>query len=227
LRVFDSDPIRTLFSVDGIFCLIDTFNVLDLDYQSTELAIDQAAMSDLVLLNKTDLVPEAVQLEVRQMLLAAQRSMKLLDVVNAEVSPEILFGPTEPVRHRARGTVQDTHSDLYESVSFYWKIPIRAEAFRRFAEALPSKILRGKGLLSLTIKDQERPSRGIFQFVGKRSLVELESGDGPERSQVVLIARRGELDRSAIDAALELCPGARAALPIAQRRRPKRPMICE
>ncbi|MET4023261.1 GTP-binding protein [Bradyrhizobium sp. S3.2.12] len=227
LRVFDNDPIRAQFYVDGLFCLIDTSNILELDYQSTELAIDQAAMSDLVLLNKADLVPEAVQLEVRQMLQAAQRSMKLLDVVNAQVSPEILFGPTEQARHRARGAVQGKHSDVYESASFYWDAPIRAEAFRRFAEALPSQILRGKGLLSLTIKDQECPSRGIFQFVGKRSSVELEGAEGPERSQIVLIARRGELDRSAIDAALDLCPGARAALPIAQRRRPRRPKICE
>lgn len=227
LRVFDSDPIRELFYVDGLFCLVDTSNILDLDFQSTELAIDQAAMSDLVLLNKTDLASEAVQIEVRQMLQAAQRSMKLLDVANAQVSPEILFGPTEQARHRARGEVQGKHSDLYESASFYWDAPIRAEAFRRFTEALPSQILRGKGLLSLTIKDEQRPSRGIFQFVGKRSSIELESAEGPERSQVVLIARRGELNRSAIDAALELCPGARAAVPIARRRRSRRPKICE
>lgn len=227
LRVFDSDPIRELFYVDGLFCLIDTSNLLDLDFQSTELAIDQAAMSDLVLLNKTDLVGEAVQLEVRQMLQAAQRSMKLMNVVNAQVPPEILFGPTEQGRKRALGPVQSKHSDLYESICLYWDAPIAAEAFKRFAEALPSHILRGKGLLSLTIPDEQRPSRAIFQFVGKRSSVELEGAEGPERSQVVLIARRGELDRSAISAALELCPGARAAGPIAQRRRPRRPSICE
>ncbi|MGY3033992.1 G3E family GTPase [Bradyrhizobium sp. USDA 4354] len=228
LKVFDSDPVRELFYVDGLFCLIDTSNLLDLDFRSTELAIDQAAMSDLVLLNKTDLVSEAVRVEVRQTLQAAQRSMKLLEVVRAEIPTAILFGPAEQTkRSRQRATAEGNHSDLYESASFVWESPVNAEAFKRFCDELPSQILRGKGVLSLMVNDGERPLRAIFQLVGRRSSVEVERADGPEISRIVLIARRGELDRSAIAAALKLCPGARSLLPIARPPGPKRPMICQ
>lgn len=227
LKVFDSDPVRGLFYVDGLFCLIDTLNLLDLDFRSTELAIDQAAMSDLVFLNKTDLVSDAVRREVRQTLQAAQRSMKMLETIHAEVCAEILFGPRgQPGRNLRSAEKASIHSDGYESASFIWDAPIGLEPFRRFSESLPAQILRGKGVLSLTAGLAERPFRAIFQLVGKRSSLEAEDVKGPEVSQVVLIARRGELDRNAIAAALELCPGARSVLPIAQRQPLKRLIIC-
>ncbi|UPJ26353.1 GTP-binding protein [Bradyrhizobium sp. CW1] len=227
LKIFDSDPVRELFYVDGLFCLIDTSNLLDLDFRSAELAIDQAAMSDLVFLNKTDLVSEAVRVEVRQTLQAAQRSMKLLEVLRAEIPTAILFGPPEePKRSRQRAAPEDNHSDLYESASFFWQSPVNAAAFKRFCDELPSQILRGKGVLSLMVNG-EHPLRALFQLVGKRSSVEVETADGPEISRIVLIARRGELDRRAIAAALKLCPGARSFVPIARPRGPKGPMICQ
>ncbi|WP_407193139.1 CobW family GTP-binding protein [Bradyrhizobium sp. STM 3566] len=224
LKIFDSDPIRELFYVDGLFCLIDTSNLLDLDFRSTELAIDQAAMSDLVFLNKTDLVSEAVRIEVRQTLQAAQQSMKLSEVVRAEIPTAILFGLAEKTRRsRQRAATEGNHSDLYESASFFWDSPVDAGAFKRFCDELPSQILRGKGVLGLMV-NRGRPLRAIFQLVGRRSTVEVETADGPEISRIVLIARRGKLDRSAIAKALKFCPGARIQ-PIARRRGPKRPLI--
>ncbi|WP_025038461.1 CobW family GTP-binding protein [Bradyrhizobium sp. DOA9] len=232
LRVFESDPIRSSFCVDGVFCLIDTSNVLDLDYQSTELAIDQAAMSDLVLLTKTDLVPQTVQCEVREMLQAAQRSMKLLDVVDAQLAPEILFGPRDHAPRSRTGAEQGggagpSHSELYESASFHWTSPLAADAFARLTQALPPRVLRGKGVLSLEVDGEQRPLRAVFQLVGKRSSLDVEETEGPETSQIVLIARRGELDRSAINAAIQACPGARSAPPLAPRRALLRPSVCD
>src|SRR5690242_1398034 len=42
-------------AIDGVFCLVDAAGFPELDYASTELAIDQASGADVVALNKTDI----------------------------------------------------------------------------------------------------------------------------------------------------------------------------
>lgn len=228
LRVFESDPVNTLFHVDSIVCLIDVSNVIDLDFQSTELAIDQAAMADIVLLNKTDLVSDDVRRQVGQLLQDAQRSMKLVDVVQARIPTEILFGLGGGGSTRSRQPVSKRdHSELFESVAFTWEAPVEVDAFRRFVAALPSAVLRAKGILSARPGPADRPKRAIFQLVGKRSSIEIEASSHGGRSEVILIARRGELDRDAIQAALSLCPGARGLATMGRPRQRRRSLVCD
>lgn len=228
LRVFESDPVKASFHVDSVVCLIDASNLMELDFQSTELAIDQAAMADIVLLNKTDLVPDDTRRQVRQLLQDAQRRMKLVDVVQAQLPSEILFGMRESDSTRARRPSSKLdHPELFESAAFTWNASVELDAFRRFVEALPSSVLRAKGILGLKPNPTGSPKRAVFQLVGKRSSIEFEPSSHTGSSEIILIARRGELDGNAIRAALNHCPGARELAPIGRRRHRRRSLICE
>lgn len=56
--IFDGPAVTGSAHVDGMFCRIDVASFDDLDFSSTELAIDPAAMSEIVFLNKPDLAPD-------------------------------------------------------------------------------------------------------------------------------------------------------------------------
>jgi G3E family GTPase len=225
LKVFDSVPVSDAFGVESIVCLIDTLHFMDLDFRSTELAIDQATMSDLVLLNKIDLVSAEGVNNVREVLQDAQRGMKIANVVQARMPTEILFGERWSDAAARPTAMKGDHHELFESVAYGWDDPIDLDDFKKFAEAIPPKVLRGKGLLSL--KEGGYPTRAVFQLVGKRSSVEFAPESGWEGSEIILIARRGELDKQGVRDALQYCPGAHRRLPVLNRRRSQRAPFCE
>ena len=221
LKIFESEPVQSLFKIDGIFCVIDALNFQGLDYRSTELAIDQAAMSDVVLLNKCDVASEDVRSDVRRTLLAAQRRMRLIDVVECKISTELLFGSgfAERRMFEPRMSGDDHHAD-YETLAFEWVEAVEVEPFQRLDDALPAGVLRAKGILGLPSHDGEPPRRAVYQRVGKRSSLATEIGPGPTVSRLVVIARRGELDRDQVQSAVNHCPGARR-LVWSNRRKPE------
>lgn len=229
LKVFGSAPVKDLFDVDGLFCIVDASAFSDLDYQSTELAIDQAATADLVLLNKTDLVSIEKLDAVKRVLNDAQRSMKTIEVVHARVPSEVLFG-IESRRNAA--FVSDSlpvfdHAELYEGIAYTWMTALSVGDFERLVKALPPNVLRAKGIVNLQTVEGDRPRRAIFQLVGKRSSVEFVAEEGFEGGEIVLIARRGDLDRKALSAAFQICLGTPVAPLISRRRRPRPVPVCD
>ena len=226
LKIFDTEAVAPLFTVDGVFCLVDADAFPTLDYQNTELVIDQAAMSDIVLLNKIDIAPEAAVKETAATLLDAQSKMKIHHVKQAAVPPAILFGPGAPGRSAATSlSPDDKHDNAFETAAFQWDAPIHAGDFVRMVEALPDTILRGKGILNLR-SDDFAARRGIFHLIGKRSSIDLATNSAPAESRMVLIARRGALNAPAVQAALALCPGARPYVPALKPARMQTSLAC-
>ncbi len=215
LAVFDGPVVSALVCVDGVFAVVDADAFDDLDFGSTELAIDQAAMSDIVVLNKTDLVDERMIQNITEVLQGAQPHMSIVRSVHCDIPMPILFEEKfiDADRH-FRSIVQlRDHDSSFRSFSVTWNAPISLEGFKRFSRALPSCTLRAKGILTIENDVDGGCARGVFQRVGKRSSLALEGHDGILSSRLVMIGRANEFHEMDVHSALsECCPGFQIAV---------------
>lgn len=206
-------------ALDGVFCLIDVAGFRDLDYASTELAIDQASAADMVVLNKCDIASPADREAVESTLRGPVPNTRFLPTRYAEIPPEILFGPKDPAPTRAtphapgHGHVHhhdhdhdghDPHDHGAEFQAWSWQsaAPLDRAAFRTAVRRLPTSLLRAKGVL---VFGDQPTQRAVFQMVGRRHTTEVEPGTAPAVSSLVAIARTGGLDPAALTALLDGC----------------------
>ncbi|MDA9414175.1 hypothetical protein XH81_04860 [Bradyrhizobium sp. CCBAU 25360] len=215
---FMQPAVSRRLKVDRTICVVDAENFPDLNFENTELAIDQAAVADYVLLNKSDLVTPAVAEKVIATLRGALPMMRIIRTYNAVLPAFMLLSdsdiearhqlpsswntttfrcdqPESPCRDRAcvacRGayTTRD-HSGAFESWSWSGNVGKQAN-FAAIVKALPASILRAKGILRFS----DLPGQsGVFQLIGKRSTIDLRlSSSGDQSSELVFIGMRGEL----------------------------------
>lgn len=201
-------------TIDGVFCLIDAAGFRELDFASTELAIDQASSADLVVLNKCDIARPEDLAAVESTLLGPLPNARLLPARFADVPREILFGLE--ARAPSRGTAprhghdhdhehDHDHADEFEAWSWRSELPLDRAQFRATVRRLPATVLRAKGLVVFADRPDER---AVFQLVGRRHTIDVEEGPVPEASAVVAIARAGSLDPDALTALLDGCRAA-------------------
>jgi G3E family GTPase len=191
-------------AIDGVFCLIDADNFQNLDFADTELALDQALGSDLVVLNKCDLADENVVRAVETTLRGPMPALRILHTSFADVPRGLLL---DPDHDRSRGASNDHHHDHDHAdafVSWSWRssAPLDLMAFRAAMRALPLDLLRAKGILAFADRPNER---AVFQLVGKRKELKLEPATPPAESTLVAIARAGGLDTDALTALFDGC----------------------
>lgn len=214
---FMQPAVSRRLKVDRTICVVDAENFPGLNFENTELAIDQAAVADYVLLNKTDLVTPAVVDEVITTLRGALPMMRIIRTRNAVLPAFMLLSDSDveaphqfrsnrkttfrcdqtesPCRDRACAACGGTyttrdHSGVFESWSWSGNVGSQAN-FAAIVKALPASILRAKGIVQFSdLTDQS----GVFQLIGKRSTIDLRlSSSGDQRSELVFIGMRGEL----------------------------------
>jgi G3E family GTPase len=199
-----SEEIGDRLVVDGVFCLVDADNFRNLDFADTELAIDQALGSDLVVLNKCDLVDEGAILAVETSLRGPMPALRILRTSFASVPREVLVGPAHDGRRATcRGHHHDhAHADGFVSWSWRSAAPLDLALFRSAMRSIPPGLLRAKGILAFADRQDER---AVFQLVGKRKELKLEPGTPPAESMLVAIARKGAFDLEALSAQFDAC----------------------
>jgi G3E family GTPase len=186
------------FKIDTVLSLIDTANVLDLDFDDTECVIDQAAVSDLVLLNKCDIAATENVNEIEQMLRAAQPSMRLIRTTHASLPSALLSGGASSVM-RQDGPAESTVGHAVSFASRAWSTwdRLKLAEFETAVHALSPSVYRAKGILHFA----EHPSlRAVFHLVGRRSELSFEPAVvGDHSSSLVAIGRREAFDASAFE----------------------------
>ncbi|MGF1611986.1 MAG: CobW family GTP-binding protein [Kiloniellales bacterium] len=207
-------------ALDGLFCLVDAATFRDLDFSSTELAIEQAAAADVVLLNKCDLAPAEDIAAVEATLRGSLPALRLLPTRFAAVPRELLFGlgagaaprpdSSSQLHDHGHGHGHDhdhghEHAEAFQAWSWQSEAPLDLAAFRAAVRRMPRGLLRAKGVLIFA----ERPeARGVFQLVGRRSTIEFVEGAAPRESALVAIARSGGFDPAALSRLLDGCVAA-------------------
>jgi len=199
IEAFLAPHIAGRLIVDSTVCLVDAEAFPELDYASTELAIDQAAVADIVLLNKCDLVPPDQLDEIQGILLGALPAMRIVRTTQAALPWAVLAGISDTqTAARDRHAAGHRHDHDFASWSWATDQPVLVGAFKRVVQALPPQVLRAKGILRFSDAPGER---AVFQLVGKRSSLEFEPDPGGgARSALVLIGRTGSFSAAELDA---------------------------
>ncbi len=206
--------LEQLLRVDAMVAVCDAANYAQLGFDDGEMVLRQAAVADIVLLNKVDIAQAAELAQLRADLGLAAPQARVLKTVQCRLPMDVLFGPGERRRDANRHAVKPSghgshaaHSHdpdrRFESWSWTGDEPIVLDAFRQWVKQLPATIVRGKGVLHLA----EHPGReAVFQLVGKRSTIELgRPCDAQATNALVLIGARGAITAPALASALRSC----------------------
>lgn len=222
-----SDELKENVQLDGVFCLVDAAGFPDLDYVTTELAIDQITGADMLILNKIDLVSEAELAALRQRIAGINPAIRVIPAIESNIPLDLLFGAhnEEPhASHHEHGHDHhdhvcgpdcnhhhhhDHHTDLFESLSWSTDDVLDEMSLRKALRALPASLLRAKGILRVATGNMVKVLE--YQQVGRRNrLTPLDTTVGSGCS-LVAIGRRGELDDAGFRALFDACERAQPA----------------
>ncbi len=204
--------LQRFVQLDGIITVVDAEQIIK-QMDETEVATEQIAMADFVLLNKTDLVDEAhlgrVSEKIRALnphtrILRTKQSeaplAELLDIHAFDVEKKLAVDADFLNEMKGSGK---HHHDI-TSHSFAFEQPFDVERFEKFVQRLSEKekVYRSKGFVSL--KGQDR--RALFHGVNNRFHIFWDRAWNPGEvrgSQLVFIGKK--LNATDIERGLRVC----------------------
>ncbi len=213
---FNNGGLRDRIRLDSIICVVDAEQVFAAP-EMMELKIFQIACSDMVILNKVDLVDRDQAAKIRQWLDARFRRYRLIEANHGEVPLEILlsvgrFDPEQievmPQQCDTAGCTLDhdhhDHGSEFSTWSYENDRPLSLEALRRAVAKLPAHIYRVKGVIHTA---EEPLQRTVLQVVGRRADVSLAGGwaGRTPRTQIIAIGAPGSIVPENLRETLDRC----------------------
>ena len=204
---------RDRIRLDSIISIVDAEQAFAYpDYPYVEvLKLRQIGFSDMVILNKIDLVDEEQLQKVKDWINSRMRRVRIVEAVQCDVPLEILlavgrFDPQQLVESGGdNGHGHADHDNRFSTWSYETDQPMSLEALNQMVKKeLPGNIYRCKGVV-YAAENPER--RAILQVVGRRSDVALgEEWNGRvPRTQIVAIGSAGSIDPDMLTAQFEAC----------------------
>jgi G3E family GTPase len=190
---FLSAPVAARLHIDSIWCLVDAAAFDALDYAATELAIDQAAVADVVLLNKCDVASPAQVEAVTRTLLGALPAMRIVRSTHAQVPRALLDGRVREAAPAAYRSLRRSSAPGPAFASRAWQAtrPLSLAAFEQAIARLPEHVYRCKGVLRFAGHPDEV---GHFHLVGKRRELVFEPAPAGDHSALVSIGWLGRVE---------------------------------
>lgn len=220
---FLGSDLRNETRLDSIITVIDAENFGE-EVLDTEVGRAQVLYGDILMLNKTDLVPPERLKELEGMLGEIKTDARFLHSVKGEVPLPLLlsvglFESDKVVEEQAEEEHKHSHHDHshdhhdhghdhshdgsiegFTSLSFRSDKPMGLRKFQDFLDnQLPASVFRSKGIL--WFNESER--RHVFHLAGKRFSIDDTDWDGPRSNQLVLIGR--DLDHDKLKQQLQAC----------------------
>jgi G3E family GTPase len=203
--------------LDSILTVIDAETFTQEHFQS-EAALSQVEYGDIVLLNKTDLVPEEQVEELEEYLRKKKSKARILRsqygevplplILDVELAPTSVYQQVEnedEIHEHEHHEHHHHHSDHlandgFISISFQSDHRFDLDKFTHFLDkVMPNDVFRAKGVLSFASQDM----RFIFQLSGKRYELSYDHRQKPTGNQLVLIGRN--LDGILLQQQLQEC----------------------
>jgi G3E family GTPase len=178
--------------LDGVVSVIDADMLVRFPElgHTTRLQIEGA---DILLLNKIDLI-DAKQIEpLETKLREINRIATIVRTERCRIDPDLLFGIG---REKTIAPPQHEHQPEFESFTFSSDSTFSRDCFERFADALPTSVLRAKGFVCFADGAQ------LFNFVAGRW--EMEPFESDE-TQLVFIGKGVLSEREAMIESLKKC----------------------
>ncbi|WP_457600191.1 CobW family GTP-binding protein [Hydrogenivirga sp.] len=168
-----SEPFPIIFSlrtvgtaVEGVLCVVDSKNFLK--YKEEDTAKYQLASSNVIVLNKTDLVDEDTLRRVEEEVKRIKESYRLENMFSQEekrnlytihravkgvVPPEVFMGAGNPIEIKEKVHLH-SHEDMGQRVVEFDR-ELSYEELMDFLQRLPDSVYRAKGIVKL--KDYPYP----------------------------------------------------------------------
>ena len=202
-----------LVRLDTITCVVDADTLLDetVPPEVTSLKMRQIGCSDLVVLNKIDLVGHEYADAVKSAITGFAPGLSVVEAIDADVPLEILL---DVDRFRAEDALRgsaESGSPPFATFHYRSEAPLSLDALRRLMRSLPSEVYRVKGFV---LSDKDPEQRAVLQAVGMRATIETGGAwDGaPPRTDLVVIGDR-DLDVEAMTRRLDACQAEEPAKP--------------
>lgn len=199
--IADPLPITTTFlatelwnftRVDAILTVVDA-EAFTPEHFGSEIAYRQIAYSDMILLNKTDLVTETTLEALEQYLHTIKPNPRIVRMSYGQVPLPLILDIklhdsdfyAAPASDQQK-TITQTLNEGYMAVSFESDRPVTLRKFQQFLDyQLPPEVFRGKGILRI----EDSPDRHLFQLSGKRISLDSDEWHTPPKTQLVWIGR--------------------------------------
>ena len=193
ILTFVGTELRDFTNLDSILTVVDceTFTPEDLE---SEIALKQLTYGDIILLNKTDLVPAEKVDELENYINDIKAGARVLHSQHGEVPLPLILGVelAQPEIYLTDANLSNDQksnhlaNDGFVSVSFKSNRPFAVKKFQTFLQdKMPANVFRAKGILWF----KESTRRHIFQLSGKRYELKDEEWQGEPSNQLVLIGR--------------------------------------
>jgi G3E family GTPase len=179
----------------------------------------QLRCADLIVLAGADRVGPARVTAVEAALRAQLPSARILIAERGWVAPELALGVGELEDDAGVGPRSGFDSWRYRSSA-----PLAIPALRRVLDALPSGIVRSRGVVHLL----DAPAhRALVRTTGRRCQLLLGApwGRDAPASAIVFFGRPGEIDKAALQAALDACAAHRGSPPDLSQTIPQAPWL--
>ena len=169
-----------------------------LNYEDSELIIDHAAASDIVLLNKCDLA-EPVKLKTLEELLAESAPYSaVIRTEHCDISLNLVLCNSDILPRSGPRNVETANHNNHATRFSHWSGKTSAlidrRKFQALAETLPHFCLRSKGVLRFSDAPDQLVS---FNLVGVRATYEsLDLKIAPTQSQLVIIGREEAMNHA-------------------------------
>ena len=209
---FKVPALRSLLTLDAIVALIDAESVTS-QRENTMMVVDQIAASDIVVLNKIDLVTAEHKQGLYAWIRAIVPRARILEAVHADVAMDLLLGVGKyridldqmaVQTHEHDHDHEHDHSSEWKTWHFETDQPLLMTTLQQTFKDLPTLIYRAKGIVNL----REAPERrAIVQLAGKRASLRLAEpwGDAPKRSQIVVIGTAAGVDPTDLQRRFAAC----------------------
>jgi G3E family GTPase len=193
LLTFVGTELRDLTRLDSVLGLVDaeSFNPDSLD---SSVFVNQLLYSDVILLNKTDLVLEEQLRGIEHRIHGLKDGARILrcsleNSLELPLSAILDVGLADPQTYPISEEKLSEHlvEDRFVSIPFRSNRPFDLTKFENFLRhQLSDNIFRAKGVLWFEGHGQ----RHIFQLVGKRCSVAVDTQQRPTQNQLVFIGRQ-------------------------------------
>ena len=226
---FLAPELRSRTRVDSILTVVDAEQIYQLDGKHRELALDQIAMADMVVLNKVDLVNDERREELAGFVKDLVPRARILETTFGKVPLDLVLGAGTYDLHRFAGKSgldvhihadgeahEHDHADVnhhehhtdhtlvFNTWCYATDQPLSRRAVLDAVKTLPATIYRAKGFVYLA----DIPSRkGIVHVVGKRARLIIGEPWGDEKpgTQLVFIGEEGGIDNCELQSRFDAC----------------------
>ncbi len=204
--------------LDGVICVIDALH-FEANHAERDLILRQLMVSDLIMLNKRDLIDEATLTDLQTQIRSWLSQARILPTVQGDAPLAILLSsmhaPAAPLPHESTQSAcrsgQCAHPEhqghsAFDTWYYETSAALCPEALQQLARRLPPTVYRIKGRLRLPAP---HTGHGLIQGVGRRLHVEPivphATRRTPDQSQLVVIGARGSLDGRWLQTSFDAC----------------------